>query len=201
VRQEASQLAALCGVVDPPRWHHQLCGGSLTGRFSLARFEGGVPVLAILDVPPPPATDRAMRAKGAWRNGTKRLLPCRSTEWPLESLRLALQPLTFGRPAKLPDPPLSRQDSPCWVWPASQSGQRGHGAAVAALGRNTPKIWDLAARLAGALRLGWPLCVWLQNSPEALEASAPTFADSDFPVLGGPGITTLDVFMPWGRRC
>jgi fructose-1,6-bisphosphatase/inositol monophosphatase family enzyme len=56
-------------VVDPLDGTTNFAAGIPYWAISLARFEAGVPVLAVLDVPPLRQRIVAIRGRGAWRNG------------------------------------------------------------------------------------------------------------------------------------
>ncbi|MFM8604185.1 MAG: inositol monophosphatase family protein, partial [Cyanobium sp.] len=56
-------------VVDPLDGTTNFAAGIPYWAISLARFQAGVPVLAVLDVPPLHQRIVAIRGSGAWRNG------------------------------------------------------------------------------------------------------------------------------------
>ncbi|MCT4365882.1 MAG: inositol monophosphatase family protein [Synechococcaceae cyanobacterium MAG-AL1] len=179
-------------VVDPLDGTTNFAAGIPYWAISLARFEGGVPVLAILDVPPLRQRIVAMRGQGAWRNG-KRLLPPSTDGRSIGCASLCSR--SIGVLQKLPDRRFPGKIRLLGVASLNLVSVA-MGQTVAAL-EATPKIWDLAAAWLVLSELGCPLR-WLQNSPDALEPGA-NLADSDFPVLAAKDPATLDVFMPWGE--
>ena len=65
-------------IVDPLDGTTNFAAGIPYWAISIARFEAGVPVLAILDVPPLRQRIVAIRGGGAWRNGKRPQTSCRA---------------------------------------------------------------------------------------------------------------------------
>lgn len=198
VLSEEGQRSVLQGaaywVVDPLDGTTNFAAGIPYWAISIARFSGGVPVLAILDVPPLRQRIVAIRGQGAWRNG-RRLSPPASqermhgascTSLCSRSIRV-LQCLPQQRfPAKIR---LLGVASLNLVSVAM-------GQTVAAL-EARPKIWDLAAAWLVLSELGCSLC-WLVRSPEAV-AVGDDLSETDFPVLVASDSSSLERFMPWAE--
>lgn len=179
-------------VVDPLDGTTNFTAGIPYWAISLARFEDGVPVLAILDVPPLRQRIVAVRGQGAWRNG-KLLSPPSEQTHPAGCASLCsrsigvLQKLLEQRfPGKIR---LLGVASLNLVSVAT-------GQTVAAL-EATPKIWDLAAAWLVLSELNCPVR-WLLRTPEQLEPGA-DLTQADFPVLAADRPETLERFLPWGE--
>jgi myo-inositol-1(or 4)-monophosphatase len=128
----------------------------------MARFEAGVPVLAILDVPPLRQRIVAIRGEGAWRNG-KPIPP------PAQQLHNAGCASLCSRSIrvlqKLPHRPFPGKIRLLGVASLNLVSVA-MGQTMAAL-EATPKIWDLAAAWLVLEELGCPLR-WLGASPRGL---------------------------------
>jgi len=177
-------------VVDPLDGTTNFAAGIPYWAISLARFEEGVPVLAVLDVPPLRQRIVAMRGHGAWRNGkplhppSMQTNPAGCASLCSRSIRV-LQKLPHRRfPGKIR---LLGVASLNLVSVAM-------GQTVAAL-EATPKIWDLAAAWLVLTELQCPL-TWLNQAPEGIAAGT-DLSQTDFPVLVADRPETLDDFMPW----
>ncbi|MCP9772474.1 inositol monophosphatase family protein [Synechococcus sp. Tobar12-5m-g] len=179
-------------VVDPLDGTTNFAAGIPYWAISLARFEAGVPVLAILDVPPLRQRIVAVRGQGAWRNG-KRLEPPSSHGQLIGCASLCSR--SIGVLQKLPDRRFPGKIRLLGVASLNLVSVA-MGQTVAAL-EATPKIWDLAAAWLVLTELGCPLR-WLVNSPEHLEAGE-NHADTDFPVLAARDRATLEIFLPWAE--
>lgn len=181
-------------VVDPLDGTTNFASGIPYWAISMARFEAGVPVLAILDVPPLRQRIVAIRGRGAWRN---------------------------GKPLKAPSAQAVRQVGGCAslcsrsIHVLQRLPQRrfpgkirllgvaslnlvsvAMGQTIAAL-EASPKIWDLAASWLVLSELHCPLR-WLVRSPERQLAGA-DLSQTDFPVLVADCPETLDLFLPWAE--
>lgn len=179
-------------VVDPLDGTTNFAAGIPYWAISLARFEGGRPVLAILDVPPLRQRIVAVRGQGAWRNGKQLLPPSRQD--PTSSCA-SLCSRSIGVLQKLPDRRFPGKIRLLGVASLNLVSVA-MGQTVAAL-EATPKIWDLAAAWLVLTELGCPVH-WLQDSPEFLPPGV-DLSQADFPVLVADRPETLSLFLPWGE--
>jgi myo-inositol-1(or 4)-monophosphatase len=179
-------------VVDPLDGTTNFAAGIPFWAISLARFEEGVPVLAILDVPPLRQRIVARRGHGAWRNGTLLAPP---SEQSSVSACASLCSRSIGVLQKLPQQPFPGKIRLLGVASLNLVSVA-MGQTVAAL-EATPKIWDLAAAWLILLELECPMR-WLRHSPAAIEPGM-DLAEADFPVLVADRASTLDRFMPWAE--
>lgn len=177
-------------VVDPLDGTTNFAAGIPYWAISLARFEAGRPVLAVLDVPPLRQRIVAVRGQGAWRNG-KPLHPPSLQAHPAGCASLCSR--SIGVLQKLPNRRFPGKIRLLGVASLNLVSVA-MGQTVAAL-EATPKIWDLAAAWLVLDELSCPLR-WLLRSPEQLQpGSDQTLAD--YPVLAADRGTTLERFMPW----
>jgi myo-inositol-1(or 4)-monophosphatase len=181
-------------VVDPLDGTTNFAAGIPYWAISIARYERGVPVIAILDVPPLHQRIVAVQGQGAWRNGKAlhppsshvRLKGTSCASLCSRSIRV-LQALPERRfPGKIR---LLGVASLNLVSVAL-------GQTVAAL-EATPKIWDLAAAWLVLKELDCPM-VWLNQAPEGLDPGL-DLSDTAFPVLVARNQDTLERFMPWAE--
>ncbi|MCU0529078.1 MAG: inositol monophosphatase family protein [Cyanobium sp. Prado107] len=179
-------------VVDPLDGTTNFASGIPYWAISLARFEDGRPVLAVLDVPPLRQRIVAVRGQGAWRNGKPLLPPSRQD--PTSSCA-SLCSRSIGVLQKLPDRRFPGKIRLLGVASLNLVSVA-MGQTVAAL-EATPKIWDLAAAWLVLTELGCPVR-WLQTSPEHLTPGSDLSA-ADFPVLVADRPETLQLFLPWGE--
>jgi myo-inositol-1(or 4)-monophosphatase len=177
-------------VVDPLDGTTNFASGIPYWAISLARFEKGLPVLSILDVPPLGQRIIAIRGKGAWRNG-KTLHPPSRHVHPSDCASLCSR--SIGVLQKLPERPFPGKIRLLGVASLNLVSVA-MGQTVAAL-EATPKIWDLAAAWLVLTELGCPMR-WLLEQPESL-APGTDLSERDFPVLVADRPTTLERFMPW----
>ncbi|SBO44782.1 inositol monophosphatase family protein [Cyanobium sp. NIES-981] len=179
-------------VVDPLDGTTNFAAGIPYWAISLARFEGGRPVLAVLDVPPLRQRIVAVRGQGAWRNG-KPLHPPSLQSHPAGCASLCSR--SIGVLQRLP-----RQRFPGKIRLLGVASLNlvsvAMGQTVAAL-EATPKIWDLAAAWLVLTELHCSVR-WLLRSPEQLEPGSDQ-ATADYPVLAADRAETLARFMPWGE--
>ena len=180
-------------VVDPLDGTTNFAAGIPYWAISLARFEGGVPVLAILDVPPLRQRIVAVRGRGAWRNGKPLLPPSCRTSHPAGCASLCSR--SIGVLQKLPHQRFPGKIRLLGVASLNLVSVA-MGQTVAAL-EATPKIWDLAAAWLVLSELACPLR-WLERSPETLIPGS-DLAAADFPVLAADRPETLERFLPWGE--
>ena len=179
-------------VVDPLDGTTNFASGIPYWAISLARFEAGVPVLAILDVPPLRQRIVAVRGQGAWRNG-RRLQPPG-----LQSQKAGCASLcsrSIGVLQKLPDRRFPGKIRLLGVASLNLVSVA-MGQTVAAL-EATPKIWDLAAAWLVLRELGCPMR-WLRRDPTGIEAGT-ELGEADFPVLAADREETLAEFLPWAE--
>lgn len=179
-------------VVDPLDGTTNFAAGIPYWAISLARFEAGRPVLAVLDVPPLRQRIVAVRGQGAWRNG-KPLQPPSSHA--ASSGCASLCSRSIGVLQKLPDRRFPGKIRLLGVASLNLVSVA-TGQTVAAL-EATPKIWDLAAAWLVLTELDCPLR-WLQRSPTQLIPGA-DLSQVDFPVLVADRPATLERFLPWGE--
>ena len=179
-------------VVDPLDGTTNFAAGIPYWAISIARYERGLPVLAILDVPPLRQRIVAIRGQGAWRNGKPLASPASQTRLKgtscaslcSRSIRV-LQALPERRfPGKI-----------------RLLGVASLNLVSVALGQTvvaleaTPKIWDLAAAWLVLHELACPL-VWLRQAPEAIQPGV-DLSSTPFPVLVARNQETLERFRPW----
>ena len=179
-------------VVDPLDGTTNFAAGIPYWAISLARFEAGVPVLAVLDVPPLRQRIVAARGRGAWRNG-KPLSPPSLQPHPAGCASLCSR--SIGVLQKLPNQRFPGKIRLLGVASLNLVSVA-MGQTVAAL-EATPKIWDLAAAWLVLTELGCPLH-WLAHAPAGIPAGT-DLAAADFPVLAADSAETLARFMPWAE--
>ncbi len=177
-------------VVDPLDGTTNFAAGIPYWAISLARFEQGRPVLAVLDVPPLRQRIVAVRGQGAWRNGKPLQPPSRHNQ---QAGCASLCSRSIGVLQKLPERRFPGKIRLLGVASLNLVSVA-MGQTVAAL-EATPKIWDLAASWLVLSELNCSLR-WLQQSPEAI-APGTDLAQTDFPVLVADRPETLERFMPW----
>ena len=179
-------------VVDPLDGTTNFAAGIPYWAISLARFEAGVPVLAVLDVPPLRQRIVAVRGSGAWRNG-KSLSPPSLQSHPAGCASLCSR--SIGVLQKLPNQRFPGKIRLLGVASLNLVSVA-MGQTVAAL-EATPKIWDLAAAWLVLTELGCPVH-WLARQPAAIPPGT-DLATADFPVLAADCPETLATFMPWAE--
>ncbi|MEB3173142.1 MAG: inositol monophosphatase family protein [Cyanobacteriota bacterium] len=190
--QQSVPRSAAYWVVDPLDGTTNFAAGIPYWAISLARFEQGRPVLAVLDVPPLRQRIVAAAGQGAWRNG-KRLDPPSRQSHPAGCASLCSR--SIGVLQKLPQQRFPGKIRMLGVASLNLVSVA-MGQTVAAL-EATPKIWDLAAAWLVLTELGCSLH-WLAASPEAI-APGTDLASADFPLLAADQPSTLERFMPWGQ--
>jgi len=179
-------------VVDPLDGTTNFAAGIPYWAISMARFEHGEPVLAVLDVPPLRQRIVAVRGQGAWRNGKPLLPPSQQTH------RVGCASLcsrSIGVLQKLPNRRFPGKIRLLGVASLNLVSVA-MGQTVAAL-EATPKIWDLAASWLVLQELACSVR-WLDQSPVAISPGT-DLAHTDFPVLVADQPETLDRFLPWGE--
>lgn len=179
-------------VVDPLDGTTNFAAGIPYWAISLARFEQGEPVLAILDVPPLRQRIVAIRHRGAWRNGK-----------PLQAPRLHSQPAGCASLCSRSIHVLQKLPERRFPGKIRLLGVASLNLVSVAMGQTvaaleaTPKIWDLAAAWLVLSELGCPLR-WLAREPGHI-APGTDLSTSDFPVLVADCAETLGRFLPWAE--
>lgn len=179
-------------VVDPLDGTTNFAAGIPYWSISMARFEGGRPVLGILDVPPLGQRIIAKAGLGVWRNGevidppASKLHPGGCVSLCSRSIRV-LQTLSDR-----PFPGKVRLFGVASLNLVSVAT----GQTVAAL-EATPKIWDLAAAWLVLQQLACPIR-WLQRDPAQISPGT-DLTSIGFPVLAADCEATLLRFLPWGE--
>ncbi|MEB3235386.1 MAG: inositol monophosphatase family protein [Cyanobacteriota bacterium] len=190
--QQAVPASSAYWVVDPLDGTTNFAAGIPYWAISLARFEQGRPVLAILDVPPLRQRIVAAVGQGAWRNGKVLQAPSLQAH-PAGCASLCSR--SIGVLQKLPDQRFPGKIRMLGVASLNLVSVA-MGQTVAAL-EATPKIWDLAAAWLVLTELGCSLH-WLRSTPEAIAAGT-DLAAADFPLLAADQPRTLERFMPWAQ--
>ena len=180
-------------VVDPLDGTTNFAAGIPFWAISLARYENGKPVLAILDVPPLQQRIVAIRGQGAWRNGKRLSPPSQSDREPSGCVSLCSR--SIGVLQKLPARPFPGKIRLLGVASLNMVSVA-MGQTVAAL-EATPKIWDLSAAWLVLSELQCPLR-WLLNDPEKLTPGT-DLSQRNFPVLVADRPSNLERFMPWAE--
>ncbi len=179
-------------VVDPLDGTTNFAAGIPYWAISMARFHDGVPVLAVLDVPPLRQRIVAIRGRGAWRNG-KPLSPPSLHSHPAGCASLCSR--SIGVLQKLPDRRFPGKIRMLGVASLNLVSVA-MGQTVAAL-EATPKIWDLAAAWLVLHELDCPLR-WLSRDPSHIPAGT-DLSQTDFPVLAADRADTFARFTPWAE--
>ncbi|MEB3167125.1 MAG: inositol monophosphatase family protein [Synechococcaceae cyanobacterium] len=179
-------------VVDPLDGTTNFAAGIPYWAISLARFEQGEPVLAVLDVPPLRQRIVAIRHRGAWRNDKPLQAPGLHSH-PAGCASLCSRSIHVLQ--KLPDRRFPGKIRLLGVASLNLVSVA-MGQTVAAL-EATPKIWDLAAAWLVLSELGCPLR-WLAREPDHIPAGT-DLSGCDFPVLVADCQETLKKFLPWAE--
>jgi myo-inositol-1(or 4)-monophosphatase len=179
-------------VVDPLDGTTNFAAGIPYWAISIARFEGGLPVWAVLDVPPLRQRIIAVRGQGAWRNG--KLLQPPSLQADVAGCA-SLCSRSIGVLQKLPDRRFPGKIRLLGVASLNLVSVA-MGQTVAAL-EATPKIWDLAAAWLVLTELECPIR-WLLIDPQD-QAPGANLAHTDYPVLAARSVSTLETFLPWAK--
>jgi myo-inositol-1(or 4)-monophosphatase len=177
-------------VVDPLDGTTNFAAGIPYWAISLARFEGGVPVLAVLDVPPLRQRIVAIRGGGAWRKGKPLHAPSARNQ---VAGCASLCSRSIGVLQKLPHQRFPGKIRLLGVASLNLVSVA-MGQTISAL-EATPKIWDLAAAWLVLQELQCPMR-WLVRDPEGLQPGQ-DLAEANFPVLAARDQRTLDTFQPW----
>lgn len=179
-------------VVDPLDGTTNFAAGIPYWSISLARFERGRPVLAILDVPPLGQRIIAKAGLGVWRNGEPLESPA-SKAHPGGCVSLCSRSIRVLQ--TLPDRPFPGKVRLFGVASLNLVGVA-TGQTVAAL-EATPKVWDLAAAWLVLQELSCPIR-WLRRDPAQI-APGTDLTTIGFPVLAADCEATMGRFLPWGE--
>ena len=180
-------------VVDPLDGTTNFAAGIPYWSISLARFEGGRPVLAILDVPPLGQRIIARAGQGVWRNGEMVDAPA-SKAHPGGCVSLCSRSIRVLQ--KIPDRPFPGKVRLFGVASLNLVSVA-TGQTVAAL-EATPKIWDLAAAWLVLQELSCPIR-WLQADPAHIPPGTDV-TSMGFPTLAADCEATLQRFLPWAAE-
>jgi myo-inositol-1(or 4)-monophosphatase len=180
-------------VVDPLDGTTNFAAGIPYWSISLARFEGGKPVLAILDVPPLGQRIIAKAGQGVWRNGEVVDAPA-SKAHPGGCVSLCSRSIRVLQ--KIPDRPFPGKVRLFGVASLNLVSVA-TGQTVAAL-EATPKIWDLAAAWLVLQELSCPIR-WLHGDPAQIPPGTDV-TSMGFPTLAADCEATLQRFLPWAAE-
>jgi myo-inositol-1(or 4)-monophosphatase len=177
-------------VVDPLDGTTNFATGIPCWSISLARFEGGRPVLGILEVPPLALRIVAKAGEGVWCNGVP-LDPPATKSRPGACVSLCSRSIrVLQKRAEHPFPGKVRMFGVASLNLASVA----LGQTMAAL-EATPKIWDLAAAWLVLRELSCPVH-WIQRDPAEV-APGTDLTTIGFPVLAADDEATLRLYRPW----
>jgi myo-inositol-1(or 4)-monophosphatase len=179
-------------VVDPLDGTTNFAAGIPYWAISLARFEGGVPVQACLDVPPLRQRIVAIRGRGAWRNGKPLRQPGLH---PSATGCASLCSRSIGVLQAMPQRRFPGKIRLLGVASLNLVSVA-MGQTVAAL-EATPKIWDLAAAWLVLSELACPV-TWLTREPGHQQPGF-DLGETDFPVLAACSQEVLQRFLPWAE--
>ena len=177
-------------VVDPLDGTTNFAAGIPYWAISLARFENGVPVLGVLDVPPLRQRIVAIRGGGAWRKDKKLGAPSARNQ---VAGCASLCSRSIGVLQKLPNQRFPGKIRLLGVASLNLVSV-GMGQTISAL-EATPKIWDLAAAWLVLQELNCPMD-WLVRDPAQLKPGE-DLSEANFPVLAARNGETLARFKPW----
>ena len=179
-------------VVDPLDGTTNFAAGIPYWSISLARFEGGRPVLGILDVPPLGQRIIVRAGLGVWRNGEAVESPAAKSQ-PGGCVSLCSRSIHVLQ--TFPDRPFPGKLRLFGVASLNLVSVA-TGQTVAAL-EATPKIWDLAAAWLVLQELSCPIR-WLQGDPSRILPGT-DLTSTGFPVLAADSEATLQRYLPWGE--
>ncbi|MFM9089657.1 MAG: inositol monophosphatase family protein [Cyanobium sp.] len=179
-------------VVDPLDGTTNFAAGIPYWSISMARFEQGKPVLAILDVPPLGQRIVAKAGHGVWRNGEV-LEPPASKAHPGRCVSLCSRSIQVLQ--TIPDRPFPGKVRLFGVASLNLVSVA-TGQTVAAL-EATPKIWDVAAAWLVLQELSCPIR-WLQGDPAQIQPGM-DLTTVGFPTLAADCEATLQRFLPWAK--
>ena len=178
-------------VVDPLDGTTNFAAGIPYWAISMARFVGGRPVEAFLDVPSLNQRIVAIRGEGVWRNGKRLTNETRSTGTACVSL--------CSRSIRV----LQRRSDQPFHGKLRLLGVASLNLVSVAMGQTvaaleaTPKIWDLAAAWLVLNELNCPI-QWLAADPAQLHPGQ-DLAAADFPVLATGSPAEMQRLRSWGE--
>ena len=179
-------------VVDPLDGTTNFSVGLPIWAISMARFAGGQPVAAILDVPPLRQRFVAIKGKGVWRDGVSLASPG-GPRHGCSCASLCTRSIKVLGSLKQPFPAKTRM---LGVASLNLLGV-GLGTMLAAL-EATPKVWDIAAVWLMLQELQCPLRSIAAPPFPLTKGSAE--ADASYPTLAACNQEQLDRFMPWANQ-
>ncbi len=179
-------------VVDPLDGTTNFAAGIPHWAISVARFEGGLPALAFLDLPLLKKRIVAIRGQGVWVNNQQITVETRNSA---NSACVSLCSRSIRVLQRRADQPFPGKIRLLGVSSLNMVGVA-TGQTVAAL-EATPKIWDLASAWLILSELNCPIH-WLEADPSMLLPSQ-DLAAVDFPVLTASSSKELDRLLPWGH--
>ncbi len=178
-------------IVDPLDGTTNFAAGIPHWAISVARFVGGRPEEAFLDVPALKQRIVAIRGKGVWLNGKPITIETRRSSG---SACVSLCSRSIRVLQRKPDKPFPGKIRLLGVASLNMVGVA-MGQTVAAL-EATPKIWDLASAWLVLTELMCPVH-WLGSDPSKLQGGQ-DLAMKDFPVLIASSVDELQRLRPWG---
>ena len=178
-------------VVDPLDGTTNFSVGLPIWAISMARFKAGIPVAAILDIPPLQQRFVAIKGLGVWRDGE----PLNGPGGPRHGCScasLCTRSVKVLRRVQQPFPAKTRM---LGVASLNLLGV-GLGTMLAAL-EATPKVWDIAAVWLMLQELQCPLQA-LAKQPFPLTPGAAE-AEASYPTFTACNQEQLERFMPWAE--
>ncbi len=179
-------------VVDPLDGTTNFAAGIPHWAISVARFVGGKPETAFLDLPPLKQRIVAIRGKGVWLNGKHLTEEDRCSSG---STCVSLCSRSIRVLQQIPDKPFPGKIRLLGVASLNMVSVA-IGQTVAAL-EATPKIWDLSSAWLVLTELNCPV-KWLDLDPAELKVGQ-DLAAVGFPVLTASSSEELDRLLPWGE--
>ena len=179
-------------VVDPLDGTTNFSAGIPYWAISMARFVGGKPETAFLDIPALQKRIVAIRGKGVWLNGERLTNKSRLAS---QSACVSLCSRSIRILQRRPDKPFPGKIRLLGVSSLNMIGVA-IGQTIAAL-EATLKIWDLASAWLILPELECSI-KWLNLDPSNLKAGQ-DLASVSFPVLTASSSNELERLLPWGE--